>query len=81
MDKQSWIKAWPANFLSQIARLHDLGAIAFAWLFSYCLRFNFDIPSDHLSTMWHTLPVAVLIQVIALNVCGLYRGIWKNEIV
>ena len=77
MDKQSWIKAWPANFLSQIARLHDLGAIAFAWLFSYCLRFNFDIPSDHLSTMWHTLPVAVLIQVIALNVCGLYRGIWR----
>ena len=67
----------PVKVLSILARLHDLSAVFLAWLVAYWLRFNFDIPSDHLAIMWQSIPFVLLVDAISFSVFGLYRGIWR----
>ena len=67
----------PVKVLSILARLHDLSAVFLAWLAAYWLRFNFDIPSDHLAIMWQSIPFVLLVDAISFSVFGLYRGIWR----
>ena len=63
--------------LGLFARAHDGLALVLAWLGAYLLRFNFDIPPDHLATMWHTLPFVLLVNLTAFSSFSLYRGIWR----
>ncbi len=60
-----------------LALLHDFFAIFFSWLFAYALRFNFDIPDEHLQVLHRALPPIVLISALCFHFIGLYRGIWR----
>ena len=64
----------PRRFL---ALMHDVSAAVVALLAAYLLRFNFDIPAEHLHVMWQSLPLVVAFQLAAFIYFGLYRGVWR----
>ena len=60
-----------------VAFLHDFFAIIFSWVFAFLLRFNFQIPDDHLQILLKALPPVLLISTLSFYFFGLYRGIWR----
>jgi FlaA1/EpsC-like NDP-sugar epimerase len=65
------------NIRRLIAMIHDFAAVIAAWWLAYLFRFNFDIPTDHMTVMQQTMLWVVPIQVTAFLIFGLYRGIWR----
>ena len=65
------------NLKRCLAFSHDLVAAVLAWYLAYQLRFNFEVPADHLTVLSLCLPVVVMIQVVSFYSFGLYRGIWR----
>ena len=59
------------------AFIHDITVAVIAWLMTYWIRFNFDIPSTFLSTMWLNLVWVLPLQAVLFYVCGLYQGVWR----
>lgn len=57
--------------------VHDLVVIAFAWVFSYALRLNFDFPNYYVDQVWNTIPWIVLFQILVFWRMGLYEGVWR----
>ena len=66
-----------SNPRSFSAMLHDILAAVFAWIFAYYLRFNFEIPSIFISSMWYHLAWVLPIQIVMFFAFGLYQGIWR----
>ncbi len=60
-----------------LAVLHDLVAVAAAWVFAYLLRFNFEIPSNFQNELLHTLVWVVPLQSLVFWYFKLYKGIWR----
>ena len=56
---------------------HDLTMVALAWLGSYWLRFNLDIPVEFNRAMWSALMVVIPVQGVVFYAFGLYRGLWR----
>jgi FlaA1/EpsC-like NDP-sugar epimerase len=71
------IKKNIGNLKRLLAFSHDVIAVGLAWWLAYALRFNFNIPSEHLSVMNYCLSGIVVIQGIGFYLFGLYRGIWR----
>ncbi|MFH2139942.1 MAG: nucleoside-diphosphate sugar epimerase/dehydratase [Pseudomonadota bacterium] len=65
------------NARSVLALLHDIVAVAVAWIGAYLLRFNFELPEAFSSELRQTLVWVVPVQGIAFFALGLYRGIWR----
>ena len=65
------------NSRSALALIHDIAAAAIAWVAAYQLRFNFEIPQEHLALMANHLWLVVLIQAGIFSGFGLYRGTWR----
>ena len=65
------------NLRALLAMLHDLAASALAWLLSYWLRFNLDIPPEYMQNLVETLPWVVVLQATCFHAFGLYRGMWR----
>jgi len=65
------------NSRSALALAHDIIAVLTAWVFAYLLRFNFEIPQEHLDVMIERLWLVVPIQSATFLVFGLYRGTWR----
>jgi FlaA1/EpsC-like NDP-sugar epimerase len=65
------------NFRSIIASTHDLCAAIIAWMVSYALRFNLDIPPYFVDAMFRNLLWIVPLQAAIFHGFGLYRGIWR----
>jgi FlaA1/EpsC-like NDP-sugar epimerase len=65
------------NLKRCLAFSHDFVVAALAWYLAYQLRFNFEVPADHLAVLNFYLPVVLLIQVISFYFFGLYRGTWR----
>ena len=65
------------NIRRLIAMTHDFVVVIMAWWLAYLFRFNFDIPTDHMTVMQQTMLWVVPIQVTAFLIFGLYRGIWR----
>jgi len=65
------------NWRIFLAFAHDLAACAAAWLASFWLRFNLEIPRPYgelaLETLWWVVPLHAALFVGF----GLYRGIWR----
>ena len=58
--------------------LHDLAAIALAWMLALFARFNFSLPpSQHLIAGLEALPVVLVVQAALAWRFGLYRGLWR----
>ena len=60
-----------------LALLHDVSAVAVAWLAAYWLRFNLDIPADYLAQAVAMLPWVLPVNLATFWLAGLYRGIWR----
>lgn len=71
------MKHTPINPLTFLALLHDITVSALAWYAAYLLRFNFAIPTEHLSSMLHTLVWVTPLQALIFVGVGLYRGVWR----
>lgn len=59
------------------AFLHDFLAIIFSWFLAYALRFNFEVPSVHLESMFKAIPSILVVSIFSFNLVGLYRGVWR----
>ena len=62
---------------SILALLHDLTAVAVAWLLAYWLRFNLEIPADYLAQAVTLRPWVLPVNLATFWLAGLYRGIWR----
>ncbi|MDH3318988.1 MAG: polysaccharide biosynthesis protein [Betaproteobacteria bacterium] len=61
-----------------LAFLHDVGAVGVAWLGSYWLRFNLEIPPTvFLQTAFVALPGVLAVHAVVFWLMGLYRGLWR----
>ncbi len=58
--------------------VHDLVAIALAWMLALFARFNFALPPpQHLHAGELALPVVLVVQAALAWRFGLYRGLWR----
>ncbi|MDR0458210.1 MAG: SDR family NAD(P)-dependent oxidoreductase, partial [Burkholderiaceae bacterium] len=57
--------------------LPDLSLTALAWLASFWLRFNFDIPPDYRGQVWLTLPIALVGMALGLTLLRVPRQSWR----
>ena len=60
-----------------IVFLHDVAAAGLAWVASFWLRFNFDVPPDYERLMLALLPWELAVYAALFWVLGLYRGLWR----
>ncbi len=60
-----------------LAFLHDFFAIIFSWVLAFALRFNFQIPDEHLQVLLKAFLPVLLISTFSFYFVGLYRGIWR----
>jgi FlaA1/EpsC-like NDP-sugar epimerase len=60
-----------------IVFLHDVIAVALAWVAAFWLRFNLEVPDDFYDVMVYRLPWAVVIYATLFWMLGLYRGLWR----
>lgn len=65
------------NFRILLAILHDLIAVAAAWLIAYWLRFNLELPDPYNQQAWASVLWIVPLYGIIFFASGLYRGIWR----
>ena len=65
------------NIRSTLAFAHDVIAALIAWYGAFLLRFNFEIPLEHVAVMKQTLIVVLPLQAIVFLSFGLYRGTWR----
>ena len=65
------------NSRSALALAHDVVAVFIAWVSAYLLRFNFDIPQEHVEVMMERLWLIVPVQAAIFVIFGLYRGTWR----
>ena len=65
------------NIRNSIVLAHDLFAIIFAWIFSYLLRFNFVIPTEHFDFMLGNLLLVVLIHITFFITFKVFLASWR----
>lgn len=65
------------NFRILLAILHDLTAVAAAWLIAFWLRFNLELPEPYYEQAWASVTWVVPLYGIIFFASGLYRGIWR----
>ncbi|MGQ0525745.1 MAG: polysaccharide biosynthesis protein, partial [Betaproteobacteria bacterium] len=66
-----------ANWRTLSAMAHDLLASVAAWLLSFWLRFNLEVPPDYLNIAFQSLACMLPINALVFSLFGLYRGIWR----
>lgn len=60
-----------------LAILHDLAVVAIGWFVAYWIRFNFDIPYEHMAALKPLLLWIVPLHSAIYVSFGLYRGMWR----
>jgi FlaA1/EpsC-like NDP-sugar epimerase len=65
------------NIRSMLAFSHDVLAAGLAWWFAFFLRFNFDIPQEHMALMQSTLWMVIPLYGSSFILFSLYRGTWR----
>jgi len=65
------------NWRAVFAFLHDVMACVAAWLISFWLRFNLEIPELYLDLALTTVFIVGPVYAVAFWGFGLYRGIWR----
>lgn len=67
----------PNDIRALLAVLHDLVAVASAWLIAFWLRFNLDIPEAYSEQALASVTWVVPLYGAIFYGAGLYRGIWR----
>ncbi len=61
-----------------LAIMHDFSLVPVTWMGAYWLRFNLgSIPKGYLEAAVSNLWIIVLVQLLAFQYFGLYRGVWR----
>lgn len=68
---------FPTSSRSFLALLHDVLIAVFAWVLAYLLRFNFDVPSEFLNSIWLNAIWVLPLQALLFVSFGLYQGLWR----
>jgi FlaA1/EpsC-like NDP-sugar epimerase len=69
---------WRSVLLTkQVQYAMDLTVLVIAFVLSYLLRFDFDVPPDYISRALLQMPLVVLVQFTALLMVGVYAFIWR----
>ena len=55
----------------------DLSVLAVALVAAYALRFDFEIPPEHLTGLRAQLPIVLIMQILVLRAAGAQRTIWR----
>lgn len=65
-------------FLKQpLACVIDLLTLSAAFALSYLLRFDFEVPAEHVSQGIRQLPFVMLVQFVMLMLAGVYTFVWR----
>lgn len=56
---------------------HDISVVGIAWLLSYFLRFNFELPENLLTELLKSLKWVIPLQSVIFWYFKLYSGIWR----
>ena len=65
------------NIRIALAVLHDLLAVAAAWLIAFWLRFNLELPEPYYEQALASVTWVVPLYAALFLASGLYRGIWR----
>ena len=65
------------NIRIVLAVLHDLLAVAAAWLIAFWLRFNLELPEPYYEQALASVTWVVPLYAALFLASGLYRGIWR----
>jgi len=57
--------------------LADAMAVSFSYWLAFQLRFDFHLPAEEFNHFVATLPIVLMLRLVAFNYFGLYRGIWR----
>ena len=68
---------WTRLFGRPLQFVLDLTVLTFAFVAAYLLRFEFVLAPEEFGKLMAQLPLVLLIQFIALFVCGVYSFIWR----
>jgi FlaA1/EpsC-like NDP-sugar epimerase len=71
------MKKFLPNIRSMLAFSHDVLAAGLAWCMAFFLRFNFDIPQEHIVLMQITLWIVMPLYGFSFILFSLYRGTWR----
>ena len=66
------------KFRYPILILLDLIIVNLAYLFSFIVRFDFNIPNEFITKYINMLPVICLLYIIPFTICKMYRSLWSN---
>ena len=65
------------RYRSALVVCTQLGLIAAANVTAFALRFEGDIPPDHVQLFLRGLPIVLAIYAIGLTAFGIQRGLWR----
>ena len=66
------------KFKYPILIILDILAINIAYLFSFIVRFDFDIPKGFMTIYVKMIPIICLLYILPFAVCKMYRSLWSN---
>ena len=65
------------TFRRLILLLIDAALVNLSYVFAYCFRFNFSIPSNELSNFLNSALIITIIYLVIFNIFRLYKGLWS----
>lgn len=68
------IKKWRCPILIIL----DILAINIAYLFSFIVRFDFNIPDIYIKNYIRSILLILVFYIIPLSICKMYRSLWSN---
>ena len=71
------MRQFKINIRNSLVLSHDILAVIFSWFFSYLLRFNFIIPTEHFDFMLSNLLLVVLIHVTFFITLRVFLASWR----
>ncbi|MGL5354469.1 MAG: polysaccharide biosynthesis protein [Clostridium sp.] len=57
--------------------LIDIFLINLAYLLSFYVRYEFNVRPEHIAIYYKTLPVIIIIYIVALSIFKMYKSMWK----
>jgi nucleoside-diphosphate-sugar epimerase len=74
----AWLRWLTRLFNSRLQHILDLCTLAAALAFAYMLRFDFQLPPAIYVQLFIQMPYVILVQFVALIVCGVYTLSWQH---
>jgi FlaA1/EpsC-like NDP-sugar epimerase len=66
-----------SNYRKILIFLHDVIAVNLIWYFAFMLRYNFYIPSNEVTTFFHSLLIVTPIHLLIAYFLGIHRATWR----